>query len=213
MLVKICGITRRRGRRGWRSTLGAAAIGFVFWPNEPARSSIRIARARSPRRCRRSSTPVGVFVEPAADVRERRGAAWSRLGAVQLHGDETPATTPRRWRAPVIKAVARRDRRRGRCERVAGATSRCCSTRTIRCGAAAPGGRSTGRRRRRWRARRPSHAGRRADARQRRATRSRACGRSASTCRRASSGARHQGSAKLRRCSRRSCRGDDDDDA
>lgn len=83
--VKICGITRL-DEALLAADLGAAAIGFVFWPRsprfvEPARAR-EIARALPP-----FVTPVGVFVDqPAGHVKDV--AAVVGLGAVQLHGNE-----------------------------------------------------------------------------------------------------------------------------
>jgi phosphoribosylanthranilate isomerase len=83
--VKICGITRGEDAE-LATTLGASAVGFVFWPRsprfvEPARAR-DIVRALPP-----FVTPVGVFVDqPAGHVKDV--AAVVGLGAVQLHGNE-----------------------------------------------------------------------------------------------------------------------------
>ena len=78
-----------RGRARRRSRPAPRAIGFIFWPKSP--------RFIDPYRARAIAaalppfvTPVGVFVNQPVDVRERRREP-GRLGAVQLHGDETPA--------------------------------------------------------------------------------------------------------------------------
>lgn len=105
MLVKICGITRPEDARV-AVDLGASAIGFIFWP--------RSARYIDPARARAIVdtlpafvTPVGVFVnETVAQV--NAVAREAALGAVQLHGDETPAMLDGLER-PVVKAVARID--------------------------------------------------------------------------------------------------------
>jgi phosphoribosylanthranilate isomerase len=84
--VKICGVTRAEDAR-LAADLGAAAVGFVFWPSSPrfvdpyrARD---IVRALPP-----FVTAVGVFVDqPMAHVQSV--ANLVRLGAVQLHGGET----------------------------------------------------------------------------------------------------------------------------
>src|SRR5262245_22628291 len=83
--------------------LGAEAIGFVFWPDSP--------RFIDPHRARPIVsqlppfvTAVGVFVDqPVEYVAAVAGAA--KLGAVQLHGDESLAPYAR---SPlrIIKAVA-----------------------------------------------------------------------------------------------------------
>jgi phosphoribosylanthranilate isomerase len=81
---------------------GARALGFVFWPGSP--------RAIDPYRARVIAatlppfvTPVGVFVNQSADY-VGRVASLVRLGAVQLHGDETAAYAAG-IATPVIKAV------------------------------------------------------------------------------------------------------------
>ncbi len=88
MWVKVCGITREQDAR-LAAELGATAIGFVFWPGsrrfvEPEEAR-RIA-SRMPAGLLR----VGVFVnQSVAEV--ARVASEVGLGAVQLHGDESPA--------------------------------------------------------------------------------------------------------------------------
>jgi phosphoribosylanthranilate isomerase len=99
--VKICGITRADDAQ-LAAELGAWAVGFIFWPGS--------ARAIAPARAREIVrglppfvTPVGVFVDQAADDIEEI-AALVRLGAVQLHGNERPDLA-RRLSHRVIKAV------------------------------------------------------------------------------------------------------------
>jgi phosphoribosylanthranilate isomerase len=101
VLVKICGITRLEDAEA-AVDAGAGALGFVFWPDSPrfidpyrARA---IVRALPP-----FVTAVGVFVNQAADY-VRSVASLVQLGAVQLHGDETPAQASA-IRRPVIKAL------------------------------------------------------------------------------------------------------------
>jgi phosphoribosylanthranilate isomerase len=102
MRVKICGI-RRMEDALLAAELGANAIGFVFWPSSPRyvepECAARLADALPP-----FVTTVGVFVDQpfhyVANVAERL-----RLGAVQLHGQEPPASyagSPVR----IIKSVA-----------------------------------------------------------------------------------------------------------
>ena len=101
MLVKICGITRVDDALA-AVTAGAGAIGFIFWPASPrfvdpfrART---IARALPP-----FVTAVGVFVnQPVAYV--NGVVSLVRLGAVQLHGDETTGFASR-IDVPIIKAI------------------------------------------------------------------------------------------------------------
>jgi phosphoribosylanthranilate isomerase len=102
MLVKICGITRLEDAEA-AVAAGASAIGFVFWPKSPRRIDPHRARtiaAMLPP----FVTPVGVFVDQPLDyVNDVAGLV--RLGAVQLHGDETPKFAAG-VSAPVIKAVS-----------------------------------------------------------------------------------------------------------
>ena len=99
-LVKICGITRVEDALD-AAALGASAVGLVFWPASPRAidpvSARAIVEALPP-----LVTPVGVFVDqPEAEV--DRIANEVRLGAVQLHGRETPEFCAR-VRRPVIKS-------------------------------------------------------------------------------------------------------------
>ena len=105
MFVKICGITRREDAEA-AVRAGANALGFVFWPDSPrfidpfrARAIVSTLPA--------FVTPVGVFVDqPAGFVNGVAGLA--RLGAVQLHGEES-RDYARTMTRPVIKAVSLRD--------------------------------------------------------------------------------------------------------
>lgn len=102
MIVKICGITREADAR-LAVDLGATAIGFVFWPSSPRTISPREARAivdtLPP-----FVTAVGVFVNAGRDEIEA-AAREANLGAVQLHGDETPDLA-RSLSRRAIKAIA-----------------------------------------------------------------------------------------------------------
>jgi len=101
MFVKICGITRLEDAQAAVS-LGANAIGFVFWPQSPR--FVDPHRARAIAACLPPFvTPVGLFVN---QPREYVGGVASlvRLGAVQLHGDETPEFAAS-IAAPVIRAL------------------------------------------------------------------------------------------------------------
>ena len=99
--IKICGITRAEDA-ALAAELGASAIGFIFWPQsprfiDPARAAA-IAAALP-----RSVVPVGVFVDqPLEDMQAI--ASQVPLGAVQLHGAETPAVAAALMQ-PVIKAI------------------------------------------------------------------------------------------------------------
>ena len=102
MFVKICGITRLQDAEAAVS-LGANALGFVFWPGSP--------RFVDPYRARAivAALPpfvsaVGLFVnQPAEHI--AGVASLVRLGAVQLHGDETPADAAV-IRRPVVRALS-----------------------------------------------------------------------------------------------------------
>lgn len=101
MLVKICGITRA-GDAEAAVASGAGALGFVFWPSSP--------RAIDPDRARAITarippfvTLVGVFVNQPAEFVNQVATAVG-LGAVQLHGDETPEFA-QALRRPIVKAV------------------------------------------------------------------------------------------------------------
>jgi phosphoribosylanthranilate isomerase len=101
MFVKICGVTRAEDAEA-AVAHGAGAIGFVFWPSSP--------RFVDPDRARAIAallppfvTAVGVFVNQAPGEINRI-AARVGLGAVQLHGDETPDDAARIDR-PVVKAL------------------------------------------------------------------------------------------------------------
>ena len=85
LFVKICGITRAEDAE-LASTLGATAIGFVFWPGSP--------RGVTPQTARRIAErvgqvlKVGVFVDaPLEHV--TRIVDEVGLDAVQLHGKES----------------------------------------------------------------------------------------------------------------------------
>ena len=99
--VKICGVTRVDDALA-AVDLGAAAIGLVFWPGSPRRVGIDAAR-RIVEVLPPMIVPVGVFVnqgtDEIGDVVRQAG-----LGAVQLHGDETPAQALE-LRVPVIKSI------------------------------------------------------------------------------------------------------------
>jgi phosphoribosylanthranilate isomerase len=102
MIVKICGITRVEDATVAVS-LGATAVGFIFWPGSPRRVAPTDAAAIG------AALPqevwkVGVFVDAPAD-HIRRVIEEARLTAVQLHGNETPAAAAA-LNARVIKAIA-----------------------------------------------------------------------------------------------------------
>lgn len=99
--VKVCGL-RRREDAELAVSLGASALGFVFWPGSP-----RLVAADTVREITRTLPPfveaVGVFVNQApADVRDITARAG--LTAIQLHGDEAPEAFVARG-LRVIKAI------------------------------------------------------------------------------------------------------------
>src|SRR4029077_5417685 len=102
MFIKICGITLAEDADA-AVKAGAAAIGFVFWPGSP--------RFIDPYRARAIAatlppfvTTVGVFVNQPIDYVFGR-ASLVRLGAVQLHGDETIEYAAALSR-PIVKAMS-----------------------------------------------------------------------------------------------------------
>ena len=102
MFVKICGITRLEDAHAAVSA-GANAIGFVFWPNSPRFIDPWRARAIV-RELPPLVTPVGLFVNQPAEY-VSAVASLVRLGAAQLHGDETIAFAAS-LAMPLIKAVS-----------------------------------------------------------------------------------------------------------
>lgn len=106
--VKVCGLTRAQDARlAWE--LGASALGFIFHPASPrcvSADQVRRIRAELPA----EALCVGVFVDAAADQVNRIADA-AGLGAVQLHGRETPQCCEAITR-PVLKAVRAEDEAR-----------------------------------------------------------------------------------------------------
>jgi phosphoribosylanthranilate isomerase len=101
MIVKVCGVTRLEDAEA-AVAAGAGAIGFVFWPESPR--FIDPYRARAIRsRLPPFVTAVGVFVNQPLEY-VTGVASLVRLGAVQLHGDETPQYAAG-IATPVVKAV------------------------------------------------------------------------------------------------------------
>ena len=99
--IKICGITRFEDAE-LAARLGAASVGFVFWPRSPrfveAAVAAEILGALPPH-----VTGVGVFVDqPVEEVNAI--ADQVGLGAVQLHGSE-PESVCARCTRRVIKAL------------------------------------------------------------------------------------------------------------
>lgn len=102
--VKICGITRPEDGR-LAASLGADAIGLVFYAKSPRAVSLAQARqivaALPP-----FVTVVGLFVDPdPVDVETVLAAC--PLDVLQFHGDESPAFC-RSFQRPYLKAVRMR---------------------------------------------------------------------------------------------------------
>lgn len=100
--VKICGITNWTDAKS-AIDAGADALGFNFYAKSPRRIAISHAR-EIVRHMPRNVTPIGVFVNAStADVLKTARAV--KLGALQLHGEESPETVKELAREfPVIKA-------------------------------------------------------------------------------------------------------------
>jgi phosphoribosylanthranilate isomerase len=99
--VKICGITRADDAQ-CAQALGAAALGFVFWPGSPRfiepAGACAIVRHLAP-----ATVAIGVFVDQSVD-HVRRIVREVGLGAVQLHGGEAVGAFEDVG-APLIKAI------------------------------------------------------------------------------------------------------------
>ncbi|HLX11857.1 MAG TPA: phosphoribosylanthranilate isomerase [Bacteroidota bacterium] len=98
--VKICGITNAEDAQIC-SEAGADALGFIFYSKSPRFITLEAARmiiASLPP----FITPVGVFVNENRDTINRT-IAETRIGAIQLSGDERPEDCLG-FSVPVIKA-------------------------------------------------------------------------------------------------------------
>jgi phosphoribosylanthranilate isomerase len=105
LFVKICGITRPQDAE-LASRLGAAALGFVFWPDSP--------RYVAPQEARKialgvpsHAMKVGVFVDESLDT-VRAVMDEVGLDVAQLHGHET-AEYCRQLGRKVFKGIGMRD--------------------------------------------------------------------------------------------------------
>jgi phosphoribosylanthranilate isomerase len=103
--VKICGITGPEDALRAVS-LGAWALGMIFWPESPRRCGVEEAELIGAELHRKAEL-TGVFVNATLDeVAET--ADRCRLGMLQLHGDEGPAycrEAARRTGCKVMKAA------------------------------------------------------------------------------------------------------------
>jgi len=103
--VKICGITREEDAL-MAVEVGADALGFIFYPKSPryiTPEEARLIKTKLPP----FVTTVGVFVDEDAG-RVMEIARDAGLGAIQLHGHETPAYCANMG-INVIKALRVRD--------------------------------------------------------------------------------------------------------
>lgn len=101
--VKICGITNLADALA-AVEAGADALGFNFWAGSRRHLTPQAARgivARVPA----DVLCVGVFVDEAAPADVERAAAEAGVGAVQLHGEETPEFCAAVRGFEVIKAL------------------------------------------------------------------------------------------------------------
>jgi phosphoribosylanthranilate isomerase len=100
--VKVCGLTRPDDA-ALAAELGASAIGLVFWPRSPR--AITVAQAREIARVLPPFVQLaGIFVNQAVEE-VRRVAEEVRLGAIQLHGDESLDTFASLAGWPLLKSV------------------------------------------------------------------------------------------------------------
>lgn len=97
--VKICGLTRHEDAEA-ACAFGADFVGFVLWPSSPRATTIDRVREIVPR-LSGSATPVGVFVDPAAD--DLRAAQDAGLQIAQVHG--APPLELRGVSIPILRAV------------------------------------------------------------------------------------------------------------
>ena len=102
--IKICGITRQADALA-AATLGADALGFIFWRQSARFIEPELAGAIASE-LPALVTPVAVFVNPAAEEVE---SVLKRmpLALLQFHGDEAPEFC-RRFGRGYIKAVRMR---------------------------------------------------------------------------------------------------------
>jgi phosphoribosylanthranilate isomerase len=103
--VKVCGLTRLRDAE-LAVSLGAWAVGMIFYESSPRRCSLEQAQAIS-QALRRQTELAGVFVNESLPTIAGL-AEQLQLSIIQLHGDEGPAfcaEVARRTGAKVCKAA------------------------------------------------------------------------------------------------------------
>jgi len=107
--VKICGITRLDDAR-LAAELGAAALGFNFYPPSP-RYILPAAAAAIIRQLPPLVMAVGVFADETEAEHVATVAHGARVNAVQLHGPRFPLASGALQDYPVIRAVTVRERK------------------------------------------------------------------------------------------------------
>jgi phosphoribosylanthranilate isomerase len=105
LFVKICGITRPQDAE-LAASLGANALGFVFWPHSPRCVNVEAARAMA-ENMPVNVLKVGVFVDQPSD-NVMRIMDDVGLDVAQLHGHESPDYCERLGRK-IFKAVGMAD--------------------------------------------------------------------------------------------------------
>ena len=105
--VKVCGVTRLHDAE-LAASLGAWAVGMIFYEPSPRRCSLEQAQTIS-QALRRNVQLAGVFVNESLS-QIARIAEELQLSIVQLHGDETAEVVSRMRRSiRVIKAIRVRE--------------------------------------------------------------------------------------------------------
>ena len=102
--IKICGITRLEDAR-LAIELGAAALGFNFYPPSP-RYIVPGAAAEIIRQLPPFVASVGVFADEGEEKHVAKVAREAGVTAIQLRGPQLPATNGALAGYPVILAVA-----------------------------------------------------------------------------------------------------------
>jgi phosphoribosylanthranilate isomerase len=102
--IKICGITRREDAQ-LAVELGAAALGFNFYPPSPRYIEPAAAKAIMAK-LPPFVTPVGVFADERDGEHVAEVARQAGVTVVQLHGPQFPPLTGGLADFPLIRAVA-----------------------------------------------------------------------------------------------------------
>jgi phosphoribosylanthranilate isomerase len=102
--VKICGITRAEDAL-LAAELGAAALGFNFYPKSP-RAIAPAAAAQIIRTLPPFVVPVGIFADEADGNHFLAVAEQAGVRALQIHGPRLPDLDTLRERYPLILAVS-----------------------------------------------------------------------------------------------------------